>query len=216
MDNKLPVMWPGWETVRLIGRGSFGTVYEIQRDVLGEKERAALKHISIPHNESDVDELYNEGFDEASITETFKSYLKSIVEEYSLMRRLNGHTNVVSCDDVRYVQHSDGFGWDIFIKMELLTPLTKALGKQSGDGEAVRVGMDVCRALVLCRKHNIIHRDIKPANIFVSDNGDYKLGDFGIAKTVEKTSGGTKIGTYEYMAPEVYICLLYTSDAADE
>ena len=55
------------------------------------------------------------------------------------------------------------------------------------------------------QKHNIIHRDIKPENIFVSDSGDFKLGDFGIARTIEKTTGGlSKKGTYNYMAPEVY------------
>ena len=42
------VLWPGWETVRLIGRGSFGAVYEIERDVFGHKEKAALKAITIP------------------------------------------------------------------------------------------------------------------------------------------------------------------------
>ena len=47
----------------------------------------------------------------------------------------------------------------------------------------------------------------------MSKNGDYKLGDFGIAKTVEKTSGGTKIGTYKYMAPEVYNNQLYNLTA---
>ena len=198
------VLWPGWETVRVIGRGSFGTVYEIERDMLGEMEKAALKVITIPQSSSDIDELYSEGFDDESITSTFKSYLKSIVAEYSLMRKMNGSANVVNCDDIRYVQHDDGFGWDIFIKMELLTPLTKALGRDIPDEQAERIGTDICKALILCKKHNIIHRDIKPANIFVSENGDYKLGDFGIAKTVEKTSGGTKIGTYEYMAPEVY------------
>ncbi len=197
-------IWPGWETVRLIGRGSFGAVYEIERDVLGEKEKAALKVITIPQSSSDIDELYGEGYDEESITGTFREHLKSIVAEYSLMRKLNGSANVVNCDDVRYVQHDDSIGWDIFIKMELLTPLPKALGREVTDEQVIRIGSDICRALVLCKKHNIIHRDIKPANIFVSENGDYKLGDFGIAKTVEKTSGGTKIGTYEYMAPEVY------------
>lgn len=35
MDSKENIQWPGWETVRLIGRGSFGAVYEIQRDVFG-------------------------------------------------------------------------------------------------------------------------------------------------------------------------------------
>ncbi|MBR0208943.1 MAG: protein kinase [Oscillospiraceae bacterium] len=197
-------IWPGWETVRLIGRGSFGAVYEIERDMLGEKEKAALKVITIPQSSSDIDELYGEGYDEESITSTFREHLKNIVAEYSLMRKLNGSANVVNCDDVRYVQHDDGFGWDIYIKMELLTPLTKALGREVTDEQVIRIGSDICRALVLCKRHNIIHRDIKPANVFVSENGDYKLGDFGIAKTVEKTSGGTKIGTYEYMAPEVY------------
>jgi internalin A len=54
-------------------------------------------------------------------------------------------------------------------------------------------------------RYNIIHRDIKPENIFVSADGDYKLGDFGIARKIEKTlSGMSKKGTYSYMAPEVF------------
>ena len=203
-DTETKTLWPGWETVRLIGRGSFGAVYEIERDVFGEKEKAALKLITIPQSQSDIDEMRTDGYDDESITDTFKGYLKSIVAEYSLMRRLNGCSNVVNCDDVRYVQHADGYGWDIFIKMELLTPLTAALPDEIPEEQAVRIGRDVCRALSLCRQFNIVHRDIKPQNIFVSPLGDYKLGDFGIAKTVEKTSGGTKIGTYKYMAPEVY------------
>ncbi len=70
--------WPGWETVRLIGRGRFGAVYEIERDVLGEKEKAALKVITIPQSESDISEMYSDGYDE-SITSTFKEHLKSLL-----------------------------------------------------------------------------------------------------------------------------------------
>ena len=197
-------LWPGWETVRLIGRGSFGAVYEIQRDVFGDLEKAALKVISIPQNAGDIEEMYSDGYDDESITSTFQSHLKSIVAEYSLMRKMNGSSNIVNCDDVRYVQHDDGIGWDIFIKMELLTPLTKALPNDVLEEAVVQIAMDMCAALELCKRHEIVHRDIKPQNIFISPNGDYKLGDFGIAKTVEKTMGGTKIGTYKYMAPEVY------------
>ncbi len=202
-ENKT-VSWPGWETVRLIGRGSFGAVYEIERDNYGHKEKAALKVISIPQSDSDIEELYDSGYDEASVTAAFQSHLESIVKEYSLMREMNGAANVVNCDDFRVVPHEDSIGWDIQIRMELLTPLTKTLDKQPGDEQVIRVAEDMCRALVLCKKHGIIHRDIKPQNIFISKNGDYKLGDFGIAKTIEKTTGGTKIGTYKYMAPEVY------------
>lgn len=198
------VSWPGWETIRLIGRGSFGAVYEIQRTLVNGIEKAALKVISIPQNPSDIDEMSSEGYKDEEITTIFQSHLTSIVEEYSLMKKMSGCTNIVNCDDVRYVQHDDGFGWDIFIKMELLTPLTKSIVGEIAEDTVIKIGRDICIALELCKKHEIIHRDIKPQNIFVSQYGDYKLGDFGIAKTVEKTMGGTKIGTYKYMAPEVY------------
>ncbi len=204
MNDINHVSWPGWEVVRKIGSGSFGAVYEIQRDVFGDIERAALKVITIPQSRSDIDELLNEGYDEASVTERFRGYLQDIAREYSLMAKMKGHTNVVYCDDIRYVQHEDGIGWDIYIKMELLTPMMTTLSNNIPEETAIRVGKDICSALVLCKQQNIVHRDIKPQNIFVSANGEYKLGDFGIAKTAEKTTGGTKIGTYKYMAPEVY------------
>lgn len=198
------VVWPGWETVRAIGQGSYGTVYEVQRNVFGEVEKAAVKVISIPKSTGELEELYSDGYDKESITLTFQEHLKNIVAEYSLMRKMNGCSNVVSCDDIRYVQQDNGIGWDIYIKMELLTALSKTLPETIPEEMVRRVARDICSALVLCKQHNIIHRDIKPQNIFVSPNGDYKLGDFGIAKTVEKTTGGTRIGTYRYIAPEVF------------
>lgn len=198
------VNWPGWEIVRKIGSGSFGSVYEIHREMFGDVEKAALKVISIPQNGDEVDELRNLGYDDASITTHFKGYLEDIVREYALMNKMKGNTNVVYCDDIRYIPNEDGIGWTIYIKMELLNPLMKNLQHVNTEEQVVRLGQDLCNALVLCREHNVLHRDIKPQNIFISDNGNYKLGDFGIAKTVERTTGGTKIGTYKYMAPEVF------------
>ena len=206
--------WSGWETVRLIGRGSFGTVYELRRELVdGTTESAAMKVITIPQNQADISEMYGEGYDDESITATFRAHLKNIVAEYSLMRKLDGSANAVNCKDISYIQHSDGIGWDIFIRMELLTPLTKTLSGTLPEETVLKIGRDICSALVLCKKYDIVHRDIKPQNIFVSPNGDYKLGDFGIAKTVEKTMGGTKVGTYKYMAPEVYNNRPYGSGA---
>lgn len=203
MDT-IKATWPGWNVVRVIGQGSFGAVYEIQREMFGKIESAALKVITIPQHNEEIQELRSEGYDDASLTTHFRSYLEDIAREYSLMLDIKGHTNVVYCDDVRYVQHDDGIGWDVFIKMELLSPLMNTLSKVYDEQQVIKLGMDLCNALILCKNENIIHRDIKPQNIFVSKTGDYKLGDFGVAKIADKTVSGTKIGTFKYMAPEIY------------
>ena len=90
--------------------------------------------------------------------------------------------------------------------MELLTPLNVFLkGREVSEDTVIKLGIDICCALELCKKRNIIHRDIKPENVFVNSDGDFKLGDFGIARQIEKTQSGlTKTGTLTYMAPEIY------------
>ena len=203
--NQIQELWPGWEIVRVLGQGSFGAVYEIQRNLYGRVESAALKVISVPQSLQEITELRNEGYDDGSITAHYQNYLQEIIREYTVMLDLKGHTNVVYCDDIRYMPREGGIGWDVFIKMELLTPLTGYLSSNYDEQQVIRMGIDLCNALVLCKNENILHRDIKPQNIFVSRTGDYKLGDFGVAKIAEKTVSGTKIGTYKYMAPEVYL-----------
>jgi len=59
--------------------------------------------------------------------------------------------------------------------------------------------------LEICEQKRIIHRDIKDENIFVTSDGKFKLGDFGIAKELTRLSLASSIrGTPLYMAPEVY------------
>ncbi len=204
--EKTPV-WPGWETARLIGRGSFGAVYEIRRSVFGETERCALKYISIPQDDSEIRDMKSEGMDDKSITRSFEEQARDIVKEYRLMMQLNDCPNVVHCYDVESVQKDEGFGWDIYIRMELLTPLTELLSETRDFAEAdtVKLARDIGTALRDCRRLNIVHRDVKPQNIFVSKDGRYKLGDFGIARISEMTGSATaRVGTYSTMAPEVF------------
>ena len=200
------IVWPGWTTVRLLGRGSFGAVYEIERRIGNENdvEKAAVKEISIPQSQSDIEEMRLGGYDDKSVTAHFQGIKDRIEQEYIAMAKLKGAVNIVYCDDIRSVQHDDGFGWDVYIKMELLTPLMNAL-KPLDEAKALKIGTDLCRALVMCGRVGIVHRDIKPQNIFVSRDWTCKLGDFGVARTMDGTSSASvRTGTYDYMAPEVY------------
>ncbi len=204
--KSLEPFWGCWHIVKKLGEGAYGKVYKVEREEFDKKYYSALKIITIPPTESDWLSTRSEGMDEVSTTEYYRSVVKEIIEETMLMSELRGNSNIVSYEDHMVLEHSNGHGWDILIRMELLTPFLETIPEdRSMDRDAViKLGLDICRALEICHMKNIIHRDIKPENFFINSLGDYKLGDFGIAKTIEKTTGMSKKGTYSYMAPEVY------------
>ena len=193
-----------WTLKRLIGEGSFGKVYEAEREDFGRVYKSAIKIITIPKSQNEI-KSERVGMSNDDVTAYFHGIVEDIVHEFELMSQLKGTANIVSYEDHVVLRHEDGIGWDIIIRMELLTSLLDySFERQFTRQDVIKLGIDICRALELCQKYNIIHRDIKPENIFVSDLGDYKLGDFGIARTIEKTTSTlTRIGTNAYMAPEV-------------
>ena len=203
--EKLGYVWPKWQVVEQIGEGSFGKVYKVVRTEHTLISYAAVKVISIPHNNAELESMRAEGLSENGTRSYFEGIVTDCVNEIRLMESMKGNTNVVSVEDYKVMEKKEGIGWDIFIRMELLTSLNSYIAdKQLTEAEVKKIGQDVCAALHLCSQLNIIHRDIKPENIFVSPFGDFKVGDFGIARELEKTSGSlSQKGTYNYMAPEI-------------
>ena len=203
--TKYEPIFGAWKIVKLIGEGSYGKVYEIEREDFGVTYKAALKAITIPRNKSEVKSIISEGMDEESAYTYFRGFVEEFTKEFSLMDKLKGNSYIVNYEDHAVKEHDGEIGWDVLIRMELLTPLNDYLRSHTMQCKDVaQLGIDLCKALEICDKYNIIHRDIKPENIFVSELGNYKLGDFGIARVAEKTTGAsTKIGTNSYMAPEV-------------
>ena len=195
-----------WNIVSCLGEGSYGKVFEIERSEFGQTYRAALKVITVPQSSAEVRSVISEGMSVSQAEAYFHGIVEELMHEFSIMFKLKGTANIVSCEDLRVLEHPDGIGWDILIRMELLHPLLPYVYEHPmARRDIIKLGIDICKALELCQRYNIIHRDIKPENIFISDNGDYKLGDFGIARTIERTTSGlSKKGTYSYMAPEVY------------
>lgn len=177
-----------WKIDKRIGAGSYGSVYRLAKNDLGEEYYAAMKVISIGESDS-ADEC-----------------LRDVTSEISLMAQLKGNSNIVSFEDYEVVGHSTDDGYDVLIRMEYLEPILKYEKRHEFTQEdVVKLALDMCSALEICQKHAIVHRDIKPENIFITPDGDFKLGDFGIARTMEKNNFTmSRKGTYAYMAPEVY------------
>jgi serine/threonine protein kinase/tetratricopeptide (TPR) repeat protein len=121
----------------------------------------------------------------------------------------------------------DEAGGRPFLAMELLEGATLReliSGKPLGVSRIIDLGVQIADALAVAHSKGVIHRDIKPANIFVTNGGQAKLLDFGLAKvatdsaaatqgatstavtspavTTDLTTPGTAVGTLTYMSPE--------------
>lgn len=73
--------------------------------------------------------------------------------------------------------------------------------------EAIRIAVEGCRGVAAAHKAGMVHRDIKPDNLLLTDDGNVKVSDFGLAKRTEKqslqmTREGQIVGTPYYMSPE--------------
>lgn len=202
----LKQIWPEWQIEgKPLGKGSFGVVYKAVRRDHNVESYAAIKVISIPADPSEVDSLRSEGLDMNATRTYLQGIVNDFVSEIQLMESLKGVQNIVSVEDYKVVEKANEIGWDIYIRMELLTSFnTYICDKKLTEEEIIKLGCDICTALEICAKRNIIHRDIKPENIFINDFGYFKLGDFGIARKMENMTGGlSQKGTFNYMAPEV-------------
>lgn len=118
------------------------------------------------------------------------------------------HPNIVTIFDI---DRADGID---FIAMEHIPGKTLAelIGRKGLPvTEALKHAIQMASALAAAHGAGIVHRDLKPGNIMVTDSGQVKILDFGLAKLTERESGetitkqtetGTVIGTPAYMSPE--------------
>jgi serine/threonine-protein kinase len=133
-------------------------------------------------------------------------YLERFKREYTNASRLQ-HPNIIEFVDAGQTPPEQG-GYYYFA-MEFVDGETyqERLDRQGviPEGDAIRVGVEIGKALAHAHAHNIKHRDIKPDNIMLSRTGAIKLTDLGLAKEEQDSSvtqAGMTIGTPHYMSPE--------------
>ncbi len=112
------------------------------------------------------------------------------------------HRNIVTIFDLG---EQDGAP---FLAMEYLVGRDLELRMREGDrmtlARKLEIALMVCEGLAHAHASGVIHRDIKPANIFITDDGQAKILDFGLARLVtsELTRSNMMVGTVNYMSPE--------------
>lgn len=201
----IPV-WNEWTLTELIGEGAFSKVYRAEKHTDGAFDTAAIKVISIPSDERQLRALTCDGLSEKETEDFLYSIVKGYTTEIKLMTSFRSCPNVVSILDHTICRKKGSVGWDIFIRMELLTPLDRYISSTKPDeAMIIRLGSDICSALSAFSSASpkIVHRDIKPTNIFVSDFGTFKLGDLGSAREIlSSCESYTRLVSGEFTPPE--------------
>lgn len=197
-----------WLIERQIGEGRFGKVWLIRRidPFGGEEELAALKVVRITPSAEEIAACPAQGMTLEDLEEIYQQKLRKAIREIDIMRNLQGESSIVNYQDYELIPLEGEIGWELRIRMELLTTLRTYVQKQGLSLETVAdVGKSITTALSLCHHSNksmpIVHGDVKPGNIYYSRPHCFKLGDFGLSFLM----GGcdiTDAGTHTYLAPE--------------
>ena len=161
-----------WRVLREIGRGGMGVVLLVERADGQFEQRAALK-------------LIKRGMDSEAVLARF-------LRERQILARL-AHPGIARLIDgglsadhrpyfvMEYVQGTSLFDY--------------CLRRESGLRERIECILQVCAALQFAHRQLVVHLDIKPSNVLVTDNGEIKLLDFGIAKLLGGGQSDIQTGT---------------------
>src|SRR5215210_2606064 len=171
-----------YEVEELVGVGGMSSVYRAHDRLLGRM--VALKV------------LHQQYTEDADYVERFRREARSVA---SL-----SHPNIVTVID-RGEHEGRPFIVFEYVDGENLKKQIERLGPAPVD-EALELGLQIARGLSFAHQNGLVHRDVKPQNVLLNGDGQAKVTDFGIARSLDVQHGmtqtGTVLGTSDYIAPE--------------
>jgi eukaryotic-like serine/threonine-protein kinase len=182
-----------WRILDLLGHGGMGEVYNAERADGAYEQQVALK-------------ILKRGLDTAVV-------LRRFLQERRILARLT-HPNISRLLDAGSAQ--DGRP---YLAMERVhgKPITAWCRERAVSlRQIIELACETCAAVSAAHRLSIVHRDLKPSNVLVSEDGEIKLLDFGIAKLLDEEGGEetqTHLGapvTPQYAAPEQLVGLPVT------
>lgn len=170
-----------YQIIDELGKGGMGKVYRVLDTKLNEEVALKLLKPEISSDKKTVERFRNE----------LKLSRRIIHKNIARMFDLN-EENGIHYITLEYVRGED------------LKRLIRKIG-QLGAEQAVPIARQICEGLGEAHRLGIVHRDLKPQNVMVDEDGNARIMDFGIARSLEAkgiTGAGVMIGTPEYMSPE--------------
>ncbi|MGB8951622.1 MAG: serine/threonine-protein kinase [Candidatus Aminicenantales bacterium] len=170
-----------YEVIEMLGRGGMGKVYKVYDRKVNEAVALKILKPEIGFNEKAVERLKNE------LRYARKISHRNVCRMYDL-----GTEEMTHFITMEYVEGED----------------LKAFMSRAGQltiGKVLRIVRQVCEGLVEAHRIGVVHRDLKPQNIMIDKEGNVRIMDFGLARSLETeglTGSGVMLGTPEYMSPE--------------
>lgn len=178
--SKFPQI-PGYEILEKIGQGSMGSVYKARQVALDRFVAIKVLRAELAMR---------------------PRYLDRLQREAKLSARLN-HPNVVKGIDYGVSEGLPYFVMEFAEGKTLRQWLTQK--HRFAENEVIEIAIQVASALEHAYRHGIVHRDVKPGNILLTEQGQIKLSDLGLARRFEDptmTQEGSTLGTPQYISPE--------------
>ncbi len=170
-----------YQIIEELGKGGMGKVYKAQDTDLKEKVAIKLLRSEIAADKKTIERFRNE------LKFARKIRHKNVCQMYDLNREEGMHYITME-----YVHGED------------LKRLIRKMGQMSA-GQVISIAMQVCEGMAEAHRLGVVHRDLKPQNIMIDEEGNARIMDFGIARSVKGksiTGAGVMIGSPEYMSPE--------------
>jgi len=170
-----------YQIIEELGRGGMGRVYKVLDKKIKEKVALKLIRSEIASDEKTIERFSN---------------------ELKFARKIS-HRNVCRMYDLSEEEGTHFITME-YMSGEDLKSTTRRVGQLS-IGKAIAIAKQMCEGLAEAHRLGVVHRDLKPQNIMIDREGNARIMDFGIARSVEAkgiTEAGVIIGTPEYMSPE--------------
>jgi|GEM_PF-2933636 len=197
-----------YRLIRLLGEGEFGAVFHGQLEIFGEPVRDVA--IKITKHTGLSKETAKSVFGEAIV----------LARIYDNISDHQARACIVPVFDMGILEQHDRRG---FIVMALITgndsrnrttvtrPVTlqdeiKRYHKGMGPEPALKIFRQIALGMAAVHEQKVVHRDLKPDNILLTDTGQIRIVDFGLAAGLNDLGhAGGHVGTFRYMAPETSI-----------